>query len=138
MKFLVVDDHALIREALRGVFAELRADAFVLEAPNCQQALALIRDNPDLSLILLDLKLPDRDGLEMLAELRENHPAISVVYAPYLANFQTAIDDSELATFSAPLKKDLLQIRFRTKAKGVKLRASQAVRTGSGEQPVAE
>ena len=61
-----------------------------------------------------------------------------VSYAPYLANFQTAIDESELATFSAPLKKDLLQVRFRTKAKGVKLRASQAVRTGSGEQPVAE
>ena len=79
MKFLVVDDHALIREALRSVFAELRADALVLEAPNCQQALTFIRDNPDLSLILLDLKLPDRDGFEMLTELREDHPAISVV-----------------------------------------------------------
>ena len=79
MKFLVVDDHALIREALRGVLAELRTDAVVLEAPSCRRALDLIRDHPDLSLILLDIQLPDRDGFEMLAELRENHPAISVV-----------------------------------------------------------
>ncbi len=54
MKFLVVDDHALIREALRGVLAELRTDAVVLEAPSCRRALDLIRDHPDLSLILLD------------------------------------------------------------------------------------
>lgn len=79
MKFLVVDDHALIREALRGVLAELRADAVVLEAPSCQRALKLIADHPDLSLILLDLQLPDCDGFEMLTDLRENHPAISVV-----------------------------------------------------------
>jgi DNA-binding NarL/FixJ family response regulator len=79
MKFLVVDDHALIREALGGVFAELRADAVVLEAASCGQALALIEEHPDLSLILLDLNLPDRDGFELLTMLRENHPAISVV-----------------------------------------------------------
>ena len=61
-----------------------------------------------------------------------------VSFAPYLANFQTAMDNSELATFPAPLRKDMLQVRFRTKAKGVKVRATQALRAGSGEQPLAE
>jgi DNA-binding NarL/FixJ family response regulator len=79
MKFLVVDDHTLIREALRGVLAELCADAVVLEAPSCQQALNLVREHPDLSLIILDLQLPDCDGFEMLTELRKNYPAISIV-----------------------------------------------------------
>jgi DNA-binding NarL/FixJ family response regulator len=38
-----------------------------------------IAENPDLELILLDLHLPDRSGFDVLAELRERHPAISVV-----------------------------------------------------------
>jgi DNA-binding NarL/FixJ family response regulator len=79
MKILVVDDHILIREALRGVLKELRSDAMVLEAPDGGQAMALIGEHADIGLILLDLNLPDRDGFSMLAELRERYPATSVV-----------------------------------------------------------
>jgi DNA-binding NarL/FixJ family response regulator len=79
MKVLIVDDHALIREAMRGVLKELQADAAVLEAANCAQAMALVQKHPDLRLILLDLKLPDRDGLDALTELGARYPAISVV-----------------------------------------------------------
>ena len=79
MKFLVVDDHMLIREAMRGVILELQRDAVVLEAGTCGQAMSLIQQNADIALILLDLKLPDRDGFAVLAELRERYPAISVV-----------------------------------------------------------
>ena len=61
MKVLLVDDHALIRDALRGVLKELVEDASVLEASDCRQAMALIESHPDLHLILLDLNLPDRD-----------------------------------------------------------------------------
>jgi DNA-binding NarL/FixJ family response regulator len=80
MKILVVDDHVLIRDALRGVLKELKGDAEVLEASDCRQAMALITDNADdLGLILLDLGLPDRDGFSALAEVRERYPAICVV-----------------------------------------------------------
>jgi DNA-binding NarL/FixJ family response regulator len=79
MKFLVVDDHVLIREALRGVLKELMDDAAVLEAPNCGQAMQLIAEHPDIELVLLDLGLPDRDGFSVLAELREHCPAMAVV-----------------------------------------------------------
>jgi DNA-binding NarL/FixJ family response regulator len=80
MKILVVDDHVLIRDALRGVLKELKDDADVLEASDCRQAMALIAENADdLGLILLDLGLPDRDGFSALAELRGRYPAISVV-----------------------------------------------------------
>ena len=79
MKILVVDDHVLIREALRGVFLELEADASVLEAPDCDRALRLIRQHADLDLVVIDLGLPDRDGFSLLAELRGRDPLLPIV-----------------------------------------------------------
>jgi DNA-binding NarL/FixJ family response regulator len=79
MKILVVDDHALIREAVHGVLKKLTRDAVILDASNCAQTVEAVASHPDISLILLDLNLPDRDGFSMLAELRERNPAVSVV-----------------------------------------------------------
>jgi DNA-binding NarL/FixJ family response regulator len=79
MKILLIDDHALIRDALRGMIMELTNDATVLEAADCGQGRRLIGNNPDLDLVLLDLSLPDDDGFDMLADLRERYPAVSVV-----------------------------------------------------------
>jgi len=86
MKVLVVDDHALIREALRGVLKELKDDASVVEAADSRQALRLTDENPDFGLVLLDLNLPDRSGFDLLAELRGRHPAISVVVLSVLSD----------------------------------------------------
>src|SRR5882672_6140370 len=72
VEILVVDDHALIREALRGVLKEVKGDAIVLEASTCSQAMQVIAEHPNLD-------LPDRDGFSVLTELGERYPAISVV-----------------------------------------------------------
>lgn len=80
MKILVVDDHVLIREALRSVLKELKGDAaVVIEAADARQALAQIERHGDVKLIVLDLALPDRDGFELLGELCARCPTISVV-----------------------------------------------------------
>lgn len=79
MKILVVDDHVLIRQAMHGMLRKLRRDALVLEAPSSSKAMQVIADHPDVSLILLDLSLPDRDGFSVLADLRDRFPAIAVV-----------------------------------------------------------
>jgi DNA-binding NarL/FixJ family response regulator len=79
MKILVVDDHVLIRQAMHGMLKKLRRDVVVLEAPTSERAMQLVADHPDISLILLDLTLPDRDGFSVLTELRQTHPSIAVV-----------------------------------------------------------
>jgi len=79
VKFLLIDDHALIRDALRGVMNELVSDGQLLEAGSVHAARELIRKNADIELITLDLYLPDACGFELLKEIRELHPQIPVV-----------------------------------------------------------
>jgi len=79
MKILVVDNHFLIREALRSVLKELKNNATIVEAGDGRQAMRLVSEQPDIGLVLLELNLPDRDGFSVLSELRERHPAMSVI-----------------------------------------------------------
>jgi DNA-binding NarL/FixJ family response regulator len=79
MKILLVDDHVLLREALRGALLELEREAAIFEASDSRETMQFVAQNPDLDLVLLDLNLPDRDGFGVLAELRERYPSISVV-----------------------------------------------------------
>jgi DNA-binding NarL/FixJ family response regulator len=79
MKILVCDDHALIREAMRGVLKDLVPEAGVIEAADARQLTEAIEKTPGLDLLLLDLNLPDQDGLAILTDLRDRHPEISVV-----------------------------------------------------------
>ncbi|HEY7459140.1 MAG TPA: response regulator transcription factor [Xanthobacteraceae bacterium] len=79
MKILIVDDHVLIREALRGVLRELKGEAIFFDAPDARKAASRLAENPDTELVLLDLNLPDRSGLDLLGELRQRYPSMSVV-----------------------------------------------------------
>lgn len=79
MKILVVDDHPLVREALREHLRQLDQAVEVLEARNSHEALGLAERHPDLDLVLLDLNLPDATGFSALTTLRERYPAIPVV-----------------------------------------------------------
>jgi DNA-binding NarL/FixJ family response regulator len=79
MKVLVVDDHALIRNALRGVLGQLDGGLAMLEASDSRSAFDLIEAQPGLDLVLLDLNLPGKHGLAALEELRTRYPALPVV-----------------------------------------------------------
>ena len=79
MKILVVDDHPLIRDALRQVLQALDPGIELIEAQTSAEALELTRRHPDISLILLDLALPGVDGFAALDNLRQGFPGIPVV-----------------------------------------------------------
>lgn len=79
MKILVVDDHPLILEALHHVLRQLDREVEVYDARNAAEGRALVTAHPDAGLLLLDLSLPDADGLTVLHELRDAIPAAPVV-----------------------------------------------------------
>jgi DNA-binding NarL/FixJ family response regulator len=76
-RILIVDDHPLTRDALAGLLGANGFDV-VGEASGGQEAIALARDlRPDL--VLLDLSMPDMDGLAALPLIRDAAPAAEVV-----------------------------------------------------------
>ncbi len=79
MKILIVDDHPLIREAVRHVLVQLDRDVQVFDADDCAAAADQILAHQDLDLVLLDLSLPGSSGLSALESLREQFPAVPVV-----------------------------------------------------------
>lgn len=79
MKILIVDDHPLIRQALKEVLRELDPHVELVEAENGIEALELAVSTSGLNLILLDLTLPGRTGFEVLEDLRERHAEVPVV-----------------------------------------------------------
>jgi DNA-binding NarL/FixJ family response regulator len=79
MQILVVDDHPLVRAGVREVLKGLDADVKVIEAANAALALEQVAANPGLDLALIDLNLPDMNGLELLAKLGARTPDLPVV-----------------------------------------------------------
>jgi DNA-binding NarL/FixJ family response regulator len=79
VKILIVDDHPLIREALRHVLTLLDDTLELIEAQTCAEAMAVVADNVALDLVLLDLGLPDADGMTALTLMRDRYPATPVV-----------------------------------------------------------
>lgn len=79
MKILIVDDHPLIREGLRGILSQFEKDVTVLEAGTASAALTLADQTPDLDLVLLDLHMPDMHGLEALGIFGERFLDLPVV-----------------------------------------------------------
>ncbi|MBI3897772.1 MAG: response regulator transcription factor [Gammaproteobacteria bacterium] len=92
MKILVVDDHPLVRDALRDHLQELERGAEVFEARSTADALSIADQHPDMELVLLDLNLPDANGFSALTTLRERHPAIPVVVLSAHDQRQTVLD----------------------------------------------
>src|SRR5688500_860347 len=88
LRILLVDDHALMREAVRAIIEDADGMEVAGEAATAAQALRRTAElEPDI--VLLALRLPDVDGLGCLETLKQRHPKIPVVVL-------SAIDEPEL------------------------------------------
>ena len=79
MKVLLIDDHPLILSALQSVIQGLGDDVTVVGVGSAAEARTTLRADSDFDLVLLDLKLGDADGFDVLVELRSTYPAVPVV-----------------------------------------------------------
>ena len=79
MKVLLIDDHPLILSALQNVIQGMGNDVTVVGVAGARAAREALAADASFDLVLLDLRLGDADGFELLIELRNGWPAIPVV-----------------------------------------------------------
>lgn len=78
MKVLIADDHTVVRRGLRQILAEEFTRLEVGEARDAREALRLARDD-DWDLVVLDISMPGRSGVEVLKELKQARPRTPVL-----------------------------------------------------------
>lgn len=133
MRILIVDDEALARERLRRILEEQHEHTVVGEAGNGQEALQKI-DSLHPEVVLLDIRMPGIDGLEVARHLvGMDHPPAVV--------FTTAYDDYALEAFKVnavdyllkPVRPERLTDALKKAIKPNKLQWKQLNRTEDGE-----
>lgn len=130
---LVVDDEPEIRTSVRGILAEegLR----VLEAHDGREALEIIRrENPEL--VILDIWMPEIDGLQVLHELQESPAAPAVVMISGHGNIETAVKATKLGAFDFIEKPFSLEALLRVVNRALDHRAAEKLHSeGRGLEP---
>ena len=78
LKILIADDHAIVREGIKQILAEIPDNITTDEAINGQEVLQKVW-NTDYDLILLDISMPGRSGLDILTQLKSEQPDLKIL-----------------------------------------------------------
>jgi two-component system nitrogen regulation response regulator NtrX len=112
---LIVDDEESIRRSLAGILSDEGFDTGI--APDGEQALAALRKGDEIpDLVLLDIAMPGRDGVEILAEMRQAWPNLPVVMMSGHGTIETAVRATQLGAFDfieKPLSVEKLLLTLR-------------------------
>jgi len=79
IKVLLVDDHALFRDGMRYVLQQLADEVEILDTGNFNEAIQLAQAHSDIDLALLDLNMPDSEGVPSLQHFHQRFPNIPLV-----------------------------------------------------------
>ena len=90
IRLLLVDDHALFRQGLKGLLVAAPDIRVVAEAGSYAQALEMLRVN-QVNVVVADLSMPGRDGIDLVSHIKGSDPAISILVL-------TMHEDCEYAT----------------------------------------
>ena len=78
IKVFIADDHAIVREGLKQILAETRDIIVAGEAENGLDAVKLFRKS-ECQVMLLDISMPDRSGIEVLKQIKKEKPELAVL-----------------------------------------------------------
>jgi two-component system, NarL family, invasion response regulator UvrY len=78
MKILIADDHAVVRQGLKQILADEFSRAVFGEAGSAPEAITQIWEN-EWDIVVLDITMPGRSGLEVLAEIKKSRPRLPVL-----------------------------------------------------------
>ena len=78
IRILIADDHAIVRRGLKQIFAEEAGMTVAGEAQNAQEVLDLVRKQ-NWDVVVLDIAMPGRGGLDVLKELKQEFPQLPVL-----------------------------------------------------------
>jgi len=104
MKILICDDHKIVREGLRQILKQIEEVTFIGEARDGKEALALLKGDV-YEVVLLDISLPDQNGLEVLKSVKSKCPSSNVLMLSMHPQEQYAIRALKLGA-SGYLTKD--------------------------------
>ncbi|MBL8384709.1 MAG: response regulator transcription factor [Burkholderiales bacterium] len=79
MKFLIIDDHPIVRDGVAAVLRQVDSGVEVLEAGDGAAGLAVIAAHSDLDCVLLDLRMTGLPGMPTLEQVRAQYPALPLV-----------------------------------------------------------
>ncbi len=92
-KILIIDDEEGIRESLKLI---LEDNYDIILAENPAQGIDIIEKSKDVSLILIDIKMPKMNGLEALKQIKEKRPDIKVIFVTGYKSVETASEAAHL------------------------------------------
>ncbi|MGA8753120.1 response regulator [Candidatus Deferrimicrobium sp.] len=78
LRILVADDHEIVRKGLVKVLAEILQPIKVEEAKNGQEALSKVLKS-EYDLVVLDIKMPGKSGLDVMKEIKQHRPKLPVL-----------------------------------------------------------
>ncbi|HBA72127.1 MAG: DNA-binding response regulator [Geobacteraceae bacterium GWC2_55_20] len=90
MKILLVDDHTIVRHGLVRILSEMDCKFEIDQASNGQEALAMF-NSVDYALVLLDISMPGRNGLEILKCIKRDKPTVPVLMLSMHSEGQYAV-----------------------------------------------
>lgn len=79
IKLLIIDDHSMVRDGLAALLAQPSYEATVLVAQSAKEGMELVRANSDIDVVLLDIAMPDIDGIAALQEFGRACPDLPII-----------------------------------------------------------